>query len=57
MHYFYLLLFSIITQLNAIYLFFIHIFESIFHYLITERCDGRTDGRTEKHGSFYKIDN
>ena len=24
--------------------------------LIAEECDGRTDGRTEKHGSFYCID-
>ena len=31
-------------------------FRTIFPYLISEGCDGRTDRRTEKHGSFYNTD-
>ena len=40
-----------INSQHNILLRFIHIFWSIFFYLITEGCDGRT----EKHNSFYNI--
>ena len=42
-------MFCINVQLHNILLRFMNIFGSIFSYLISERCDGRT----EKRGSFY----
>ena len=41
MYYLYLILFSIKIQHHIIYVLFIHIFGSIFPFLITEGCDGR----------------
>ena len=44
------------SQIHNIELRFDNIFRSIFPYLITKECDGRTEGRAEKHGTFYNIE-
>ena len=47
-HYICLILFSINTQLQTIYVLFIHIPDWFIPYLITERCDWRTDRQPDK---------
>ena len=53
--YFYLAMFTLSAQLYNILHRFIHIFVLIFSYLIT-KGQWYTDGRTEKHSSFYSKD-
>ena len=55
MHYLYLEQFSIKVQIDSIYLLFIHILRSIFPYLITEGCDGRTCGQTDGETQLFFI--